>query len=118
MINKVILVGRLGKDPEMRYTPQGTAITTFSLATERTWREGDGKEHKESEWHSAVAWNKLAEACNQYLSKGSLVYIEERLQTRSWEDDGKIRHYRTEVIAEEVKFLSTRREASRAGEDE
>jgi single-strand DNA-binding protein len=76
VVNKVILVGRLGRDPEMRHTPQGTAVTSMSVATDRTWRDAEGTEHKETEWHSVLAWNKLAEACNQYLAKGRLVYCE------------------------------------------
>jgi single-strand DNA-binding protein len=115
MVNKVILLGRLGKDPEMRYTPQGSPVTTFSLATERVWHDQEGKEHRETEWHNVVAWNKLAEACNQYLKKGSLVYLEGRLHTRTWEDEQKVTHRWTEVIAEEVKFLDGRRDRHRTG---
>jgi single-strand DNA-binding protein len=110
MVNKVILVGHLGKDPEMRYTPQGDAVTTMSVATWRTWRDADGQEQRETEWHIVVAWRKLGQACNQYLHKGSLVYIEGRNHTRQWEDDQKANHRRTEVIAEVVKFLDTRRD--------
>jgi single-strand DNA-binding protein len=109
MVNKVILLGHLGKDPEMRYTPQGHAVTTFSVATQRTWTDGDGQPQKETEWHQVLAWNTLAEACNGYLIKGSFVYIEGRLHTRAWEDDNQVRHWRTEVIADEVKFLDSRR---------
>jgi len=108
MVNKVILLGRLGKDPEMRYTPQGHAVTAFSVATERTWTDVEGHEQKESEWHNVIAWRELAEACNTYLTKGSLVYIQGRLHTRDWEDEQKVKHRRTEVIAEEVKFLDSR----------
>jgi single-strand DNA-binding protein len=105
MVNKVILLGRLGKDPEMRYTAQGAPVTAFSLATERTWKDAEETDHKETEWHNVLAWNKLAEACNQYLKKGSLVYLEGRLHTHDWEDGNKVTHRRTEVITEEVKFL-------------
>lgn len=105
MLNKVMLIGRLGKEPEMRYTPQGSPITTFSLATERSWRDSEGQAHKETEWHRIVVWNKLAEMCHQYLGKGRLVYVEGRLQTRNWEDDHKVTHHRTEIIAEDVIFL-------------
>ena len=110
MLNKVMLIGRLGRDPEMRFTPQGDAVTTMSVATTRTWRDGDKQEHKETEWHTVVAWRKLAEACNNHLHKGSLVYIEGRNHTRQWEDDQQVKHRRTEVIAEEVKFLDSRRD--------
>jgi single-strand DNA-binding protein len=109
MLNKVMLIGRLGKDPEMHYTPQGSPVTTFSIATERNWRTADGEAHKETDWHRIVAWNKLAEMCNQHLAKGRLVYVEGRLQTRSWEDDQKGTQYRTEVIAEDVIFLERQR---------
>ena len=109
-MNKVMLIGRLGKDPEMRFTPQGSLVTTFSLATERSWRDGEGELHKEAEWHAIVTWNKLAEMCNEHVRKGSRVYIEGRLHTRSWEDN-KVTHYRTEVIAEDVIFLDRQRVA-------
>jgi single-strand DNA-binding protein len=118
MVNKVILVGRLGKDPEMRYTPQGTAVTTLSVATEHRWRDGGGKEQKETEWHTVVAWDKLAEACNQYLAKGRLVYIEGRLRTREWDDDDKGKQRRTEVAAEVVRFLEHKRGQSKGPVEE
>ena len=118
MLNKVMLIGRLGKDPEMRFTPQGNAVATFSLATTRTWQGGDGSQHKETEWHTVVAWNKLAEACNQHLRKGRLVYVEGRLQTRSWEDEQRVKHFRTEVIAEQVKFLESGGQAAAASSEE
>jgi len=107
MVNKVILVGRLGRDPELRQSAQGIPVTALSVATERTWRDGNGQTHKETEWHLVVVWNKLAEACHQYLRKGQLVYIEGRLH---WKDAADVIHRRTEVIAEEVKFLSRRRD--------
>ena len=104
MLNKVQLIGRLGKDPEMRFLPDGTAIANFSIATDRKWNDETGKQRTETEWHTIIAWAKLGEVYNRYLSKGKLVYVEERLQTRSWETDG-VKHYRTEMIAEQVKFL-------------
>lgn len=109
VLNKVMLIGRLGKNPEMRYTPQGSPVATFSLATERGWRDAEGKLHKETEWHAVVVWNKLGEACHQHLGKGSRVYIEGRLHTRKWEDGQQVSHYRTEVIAEDVIFLESQR---------
>lgn len=116
MLNKVMLIGRLGKDPEMRFTPQGSPITTFSLATERSWRDGEGELHKETEWHAIVVWNKLAEICHENLRKGSRIYVEGRLKTRSWEDDQKARHNRTEVIAEDIIFLDRPRTTPDTGE--
>ena len=105
-----MLIGRLGKDPEMRFTPQGSPVTTFSLATERSWRDSEGELHKETEWHTIVTWNKLAEMCHEHVRRGSRIYVEGRLKTRSWEDD-KVTHYRTEVIAEDVIFLERQRAA-------
>ncbi len=99
-LNKVTLIGRLGKDPEMKYIPSGVAVTKFSLATNRYTKPQDAgtQGQEETDWHNVVAWDKLADTCNQYLHKGSLVYIEGRLQTRSWEQDGQKR-YMTEIIA-------------------
>ena len=105
MVNKVTLVGRLGRDPEMHYTPQGTAVTNFPVATDRSWTDESGADHKETTWHSIVTSSQLAEVCNEHLRKGQMVYIEGRLHNRDWEDEHQIKHYRTEVIAEEVKFL-------------
>jgi len=105
-LNKVQLTGHLGADPEMRYTTQGSAVTTFRVASNRTWRDKDGNTHEETEWFRVVAWDKLGEICNQYLAKGTRVYIEGRLQTRKWIDrDGRDR-YTTEVIAQEMIILS------------
>ena len=110
MVNKVTLVGRLGRDPEMHYTPQGTSVTQFPVATERSWTDESGADHKETTWHSIVTRDHLAEVCNKQLTKGRMVYIEGRLHNRSWEDERQIQHYSTEVIAEEVKFLDSQRE--------
>jgi single-strand DNA-binding protein len=108
-LNKVMLIGRLGADPEMRYTPSGSPVTTFRVAVGRQWRDSNGESHEETEWFSLVAWNKLAEICNQYLTKGVRVYLEGRLQTRSWEDQqsGQTR-YKTEVIASDMIILDSR----------
>jgi single-strand DNA-binding protein len=108
-LNKVMLIGRLGADPEMRYTPSGSPVTTFRVAVGRQWRDSNGESHEETEWFSIVAWNKLAEICNQYLAKGVRVYLEGRLQTRSWEDQqsGQTR-YKTEVIASDMIILDSR----------
>ena len=85
-LNKVQMTGRLGADPEMRYTSQGHAVTTFRAASNRSWRTAEGEAHEDTEWFRVVAWNKLAEICNQWLSKGSRVYVEGRMQTRQWQD--------------------------------
>jgi single-strand DNA-binding protein len=109
-LNKVMITGRLGADPEMRYTPQGSPVTTFSVASGRTWRSADGTQHNDTEWFRVVAWEKLAEICNQYLTKGTQVYVEGRLQTRKYQDrDGNDR-YSTEVIASDMIMLGSRRD--------
>jgi len=110
-VNKVILLGRLGKDPELKYTPSGQAVTKFSLATSERWKDkGSGEFQERTEWHNIVCWSKLAETANQYLTKGSSVYIEGRLQTRSWEDKENKRHYMTEVIVNEMVMTGGRGE--------
>jgi single-strand DNA-binding protein len=110
-INKAIIVGRLGRDPELRYTPDGTAVANFSVATSEEWKDKNSGEKKErTEWHRIVAWRRLGEICGEYLSKGRQVYIEGKLQTRSWEQDGVTR-YMTEIIATDVQFLGNRDDA-------
>ena len=107
MINKVMLIGNLGADPEVRYTQNGEAVANFRIATTETWKK-DGEKVEQTEWHKIVAFKRLGEICGEYLSKGSKVYIEGRLQTRKWEDrDGNAR-YTTEVVAREMKMLSPR----------
>lgn len=109
-LNKVQMTGRLGADPEMRSTPQGHSVTTFRVAANRSWRTAEGEAHEDTEWFRVVAWNKLAEVCNKWLSKGSRVYVEGRLQTREWQDqDGQMR-YTTEVIANDMIILDARRD--------
>lgn len=108
-LNKVMIIGHLGRDPEMRYTPGGRPVTSFSIVTSRSWVSAEGERHEESEWFNVVAWGTLAEICNQYLSKGQQVYIEGRLQTRGWEDEDGKKHYRTEVVANEMIVLGDRR---------
>lgn len=108
-LNKVQIIGRLGADPEMRYLASGSAVTTFKVASGRQWTDRDGTRHEETEWFRVVAWEKLGEICNQYLTKGARVYIEGRLQTRKWTDkDGQDR-YTSEVIAQDMIMLDTRR---------
>ncbi len=107
-INKVILIGRLGRDPEVRYTPDGTAVANFSIATSDEWTDkATGEKKERTEWHRIVAWRRLGEICGEYLAKGRQVYIEGKLQTRSWEKDG-ITRYTTEIVASDVQFLGTR----------
>ena len=116
-INKVILVGNLGGDPELRYTGSGTAVCNFSVATTESYKDRDGNQVENTEWHRVVAWARLAEICGEYLSKGRQVYIEGRLETRSWEgDDGK-KVYRTEVNAFQVELLG-RRDDPEYGDDD
>ena len=91
-LNKVMIIGHLGRDPEMRYTPSGRPVTTFAVATSRSWSSMDGERHQETEWFNVVAWGNLAEICKQYLTKGQQVYIEGRLQTRKWEDKEGNKH--------------------------
>lgn len=104
-VNKVILVGRLGQNPEVRYTPSGAAVANFSVATNESWTDKSGQKQERTEWHRVVVWGKLAELCNQYLAKGRQVYVEGRLQTRQWQDKDGQTKYTTEVQAQTVQFL-------------
>lgn len=108
MLNKCMVIGHLGADPEMRYTANGSAVTTFRVASSRTFNDSAGERREETEWFRVVAWNRLAELCAQYLVKGRLVYVEGRLQTRQWDDQQGQKRYMTELIAQEVKFLGGR----------
>ena len=110
-LNKVMIIGRLGRDPEMRYTPSGRPVTTFSVATSRTWISAEGGRRTETEWFNVVAWSNLAEICKQHLSKGRLVYVEGRLQTRQWEDNEGNKHSSTEIVANEMIMLDERRDS-------
>jgi len=109
-LNKVMIIGFLGRDPEMRYTPSGRPVTTFSVATSRSWHSADGDRHEETEWFNVVAWGGLAEVCNQHLRKGQQVYVEGRLQTRRWEDAEGNKHYTTELVAKEMIMLGEGRD--------
>ena len=111
-LNKVMIIGHLGKDPEMRYTPSGRPVTTFTVAVSRTWNSADGERHSETEWFSVVAWGNLAEICKQYLVKGQQVYIEGRLQTRHWDDKEGQKHTSVEIVANEMMMLGDRRDAA------
>lgn len=110
MINKAILIGNLGRDPEQRFTQAGKPVTSFSVATTEKWKDKDGQQQEQTEWHNIVAWDRLAEVCNEYLTKGSRVYIEGKLQTRKWQDKEGSDRYTTEIIAREMKMLTPRSE--------
>jgi single-strand DNA-binding protein len=117
-LNKVMIIGYLGRDPEMRYTPSGRPVTSFSVGTTRTWNSPDGERREETEWFNVVAWGNLAEICKQYLAKGQQVYIEGRLQTRRWEDQEGKKHSSTEVVANEMIILGERtRPSGEAGSE-
>ena len=111
-LNKVMLIGNVGKDPEMRYTANGNAVTNFTLAVNRNFPSGDGERKEETEWFTVVTWNKLAETLGQHLQKGRKVYVEGRLQSRSWDGPDGQKRYRTEVIANQVLFLDRPQGAS------
>ena len=117
-INKVIIVGNLGRDPEVSYIPSGAAVAKFSVATSETWKDKSTGEKKErTEWHRIVAWDKLGEICGKYLAKGRQVYVEGKLQTRSYEDKDGVKRYVTEIVAQDVQFLGGRenQDAGRTG---
>ena len=107
-LNKVMIIGNLGADPEMRYTANGSAVTSFNVAANEQFTDRAGARQERTEWFSVVTWNRLAETCAQYLTKGRQVYVEGRMQTRSWDDQSGQKRYRTELIAETVKFLGGR----------
>ena len=109
-LNKVMIIGRLGRDPEIRYTPSGRPVTTFNVATSRSWNSSDGERHTETEWFNVVAWGSLAEICKQHLLKGQQVYIEGRLQTRVWEDNTGNKRSSTEIVANEMILLGDRKD--------
>ena len=115
-LNKVMLIGRLGRDPELRYTPNGATVCNFSIATDESYKDSNGQMQDRTEWHNIVIWRKLGEIAGQYLKKGSLVYIEGKLQTRSWEQDGQKR-YTTEVIATDMTMLGGKGESGGANMD-
>lgn len=106
MINKVILIGNLGADPELKYVQDSTPVATFNVATSERWKGQDGQMKEQTEWHRVVAWRRLAETCNEYLHKGSKVYIEGKLQTRKWQDKDGHDRWTTEIVAREVQFLT------------
>ena len=111
-LNKVMLIGNVGSDPEMRYTPNGNPVISFRMPTNRVYTTPGGEKKQETDWFTVIAWNKLAEQCNQFLTKGRLVYTEGRLHNRSWDGVDGQKHYRTEVIANRVTFLDRQAIAS------
>jgi single-strand DNA-binding protein len=117
-LNKVMLIGNLARQPEMRYTPSGKPVTSFSIGTTRVWNTSEGEKRSETEWFNIVAWGSLAEVCSQNLSKGQQVYVEGRLQTRNWEDTEGTRHSSVEIVANEMIMLGNRRDSkfSHSGE--
>ncbi|PLX99830.1 MAG: single-stranded DNA-binding protein [Desulfuromonas sp.] len=120
-VNKVILVGNLGKDPELRYTSSGTAVATFSLATSERYKDRSGEQQEKTEWHNIVTWRNLAEICGKYLHKGKQIYIEGRIQTRSYDDRDGNKRYITEIVADQMQMLGSRGDdgggRSRGGDD-
>ena len=117
-VNKVILIGNLGADPEVRYTPDGAPVANFNLATSESWNDrSSGEKQERTEWHRLVVWRKLAEIAGQYLKKGSKIYIEGKLQTRSWEDQSGQKRYTTEVVVNELQMLDSRGEGGGGGGD-
>jgi len=114
-VNKAILVGNLGKDPELRYTPTGTPVATFSLATSEKFKDRDGQPQERTEWHNIVAWRGLAEICDKYLHKGKQVYIEGKIQTRKYQDRDGVERYITEIIAGQMQMLGRNPESQHQG---
>jgi single-strand DNA-binding protein len=108
MVNKALLIGRLGADPEVRYTPDGTMVTNFRIATDLQWKDKNGEKIQRTEWHRIVAYGKLAEICSNYLSKGKLIFIEGRIQTRSWEDKDGVKRSTTEIVAANMQMLDSK----------
>lgn len=109
-LNKIMLIGNLGRDPEMRFTPSGRPVTTFTLATSRSWKATDGETHNETEWFCIVVWGKMAELCKKCLQKGQMIYVEGRLQTRRWDDQDGHKHISVEVVANDMMLLGERKD--------
>lgn len=113
-VNKVILIGRLGKDPELKYTPSGAAVAKFTLATDEVFKDRSGEQQKHTEWHNIVAWSKLAEICGEYLTKGKQVYIEGSIRSRQWEDQSGNKRTSYEIVARQMTMLGTKADSERA----
>lgn len=107
-VNKVILIGNIGQDPELRYTSAGIAVATFTLATNESWKDQDGNTQERTQWHNLIAWRKLAEICGEYLKKGSRIYVEGRLQYRNYDDKNGIKRYVTEIIVDQMMMLDSK----------
>jgi single-strand DNA-binding protein len=114
-LNKVMIIGRLTRDPELRNTPNGKAVATLALATNRIWIDANSQKQKQTEFHNVVMWGKLAEICNQYLRKGGKIYVEGRLQTREWTGQDGVKRYRTEVVGENMIMLDSKSAGSAGG---
>ena len=115
-VNKVILIGNLGSDPEVRYTPDGVPVANFSLATSESWNDRNtGERQERTEWHRLVLWRKLAEIAGQYLKKGAKIYVEGKLQTRSWDDQSGQKRYTTEIVVNDMQMLDSRGEGGEGG---
>ena len=116
-LNKVFILGNLGRDPEVRSLPNGTTVCTFSIATSETWKDKTGEKREKTEWHRIVTFNKLADLCGEYLAKGRQVFVEGKLQTREWERDG-VKQYITEIVASEVRFIGGKNERPVSNKDD
>lgn len=114
-VNKVILVGRLGKDPELRYTPSGTAVATFTMATTENYKDREGQKQEKTEWHNIVAWRQLAEICGKFLHKGKQIYIEGKIQTRSYDDRDGNKRYITEIVVDQMQMLGSKDDGQQGG---
>jgi len=112
-VNKVILIGRLGRDPEIKYTPSGAPVAKFTMATDEVFKDRTGEQQKRTEWHTIVAWNKLAEICGEYLTKGKQVYIEGSIRSRQWEDQAGNKRTAYEIVARDMRMLGTKADAER-----
>ncbi|MGH9357818.1 MAG: single-stranded DNA-binding protein [Terriglobia bacterium] len=117
-INKVILIGRLGKDPEVKYTTNGSPVAKFSVATDEVFKDRSGEQQRRTEWHNIVAWNKLAEICGEYLTKGKQVYIEGSIRSRQWEDQSGNKRTAYEIVARDMKMLGSKAEGDRSAQPE
>jgi single-strand DNA-binding protein len=115
-INKVILIGNLGKDPELRYTSSGVAVASFTLATNESWKDPEGNVQERTQWHNIVAWRKLAEICGEYLKKGSKIYLEGKLQYRTYDDKNGVKRYVTEIVLDEMLMLDSKAGTQATGE--
>lgn len=116
-VNKAILIGNLGQDPEVRHTPSGSAATSFSIATTRSYKDKSGQKQDETQWHKVITWGKLAEFCGEYLSKGRSVYIEGRIEYRTWEDKEGNKRNTTEIVADTVNFVGSKNDPNQSRSD-